>query len=275
VLTIAWDTKTHDFRMGQWFKGRIYEHRCDLSPSGEKLIYFAAKHRAPLFTWTAVSRPPFLTALAMWPKGDAWGGGGLFKTERTISLNHPKGQSALADGFKLPRSMSVEPCGAYSGRGEDDPILSQRLRRDGWKLKQAAEGWENKPTSRIWYEPSKKETWTRSRGVWTLEMSIVGIHERDGPWYVLRHRVMDTQGNVALDLGRSDWADWSQSGELLFAREGRIYRIAAADRSTFGVPEELIDLRNVKFEAIVPPPEATLWKGRAPRGAILVESARK
>jgi hypothetical protein len=115
VLTIAWDTGTHEFRMGQWFKGRIYEHRCDLSPSGEKLVYFAAKHRAPLFTWTAVSRPPYLTALALWPKGDAWGGGGLFKNERTISLNHPRSQFDLAENFKLPRALSVEPCGAYSG----------------------------------------------------------------------------------------------------------------------------------------------------------------
>lgn len=72
--------------MGQWFKGRIYERRCDLSPSGEKLIYFAAKYRSPLYTWTAVSRPPFLTALLLWPKGDAWGGGGLFNNERTIGL---------------------------------------------------------------------------------------------------------------------------------------------------------------------------------------------
>jgi len=38
VLTIGWDTQTHEFRMGQWFKGRLYERRCDLSPSGEKLV---------------------------------------------------------------------------------------------------------------------------------------------------------------------------------------------------------------------------------------------
>lgn len=27
VLTIAWDTETHEFRMGQWFKGRL-KRRC-------------------------------------------------------------------------------------------------------------------------------------------------------------------------------------------------------------------------------------------------------
>ena len=66
VLLLTWNTETDELRQGQWFKGRIYERRCDLSPSGEKLIYFAAKHRGPHGTWTAVSRPPYLTALAMW-----------------------------------------------------------------------------------------------------------------------------------------------------------------------------------------------------------------
>ena len=68
VLTISWNTETHEFQMGQWFNGRIYERRCDLSPSGERLIYFAATQRPPFFTWTAVSRPPFLKALAYGPK---------------------------------------------------------------------------------------------------------------------------------------------------------------------------------------------------------------
>ncbi len=83
VAVISWDTERDEFRLGQWLKGRIYEHRCDLSPSGQKLIYFAANHRNPMRTWTAVSRPPFLTALLLWPKGDTWDGGGSFENERT------------------------------------------------------------------------------------------------------------------------------------------------------------------------------------------------
>ena len=44
VATIGWDLTTDTFRLGQWFRGRIYERRCDLSPDGKYLIYFAAKH---------------------------------------------------------------------------------------------------------------------------------------------------------------------------------------------------------------------------------------
>lgn len=100
-------------------------------------------------------------------------------------------------------------------------------------------------------------------------MSVVGIHERDGSWYVLEHRILDAHGRAALDLGRSDWADWSRSGELLFAREGRLYRIVVDRRSELGTPEELIDLSDLKFEPSMAPPQAIVWNGRSPRGKVL------
>ncbi len=34
VQLIKWNTKTDTFEAGQWFHGRIYERRCDLSPDG-------------------------------------------------------------------------------------------------------------------------------------------------------------------------------------------------------------------------------------------------
>src|SRR6185295_18250857 len=45
VQLIRWYTETDTFEPGQWFHGRIYEERCDLSPNGEHLIYFATKHQ--------------------------------------------------------------------------------------------------------------------------------------------------------------------------------------------------------------------------------------
>src|SRR5262245_50581242 len=68
-----WNTKRDTFEPGQCFRGRIYPEKCDLSPNGKLFIYFAGKFQ-PLAadrgygdTWTAVSRPPYLTALALWP----------------------------------------------------------------------------------------------------------------------------------------------------------------------------------------------------------------
>src|SRR5688572_9568297 len=79
VEVIRWDTARDTFERGQWFHGRIYERRSDLSPDGALLVYFASKFdrvtrsdRHYTNAWTAVSRPPWLTALALWPKGDCW-----------------------------------------------------------------------------------------------------------------------------------------------------------------------------------------------------------
>jgi hypothetical protein len=71
-----WDTAQDSFESGQWFRGRIYPEKCDVSPNGKLFIYFAGKFRPRDVatgydrTWIAVSRPPYLTALALWPVGD-------------------------------------------------------------------------------------------------------------------------------------------------------------------------------------------------------------
>lgn len=56
VQLVKWNTDTDEFEEGQWFKGRIYERRCDLSPNGRFLVYFAANYKEPFLSWTAVSK---------------------------------------------------------------------------------------------------------------------------------------------------------------------------------------------------------------------------
>jgi hypothetical protein len=45
VQNLKWDMATDTFTPGQWFKGRIYERRCDVLPNGEYLVHFAATYR--------------------------------------------------------------------------------------------------------------------------------------------------------------------------------------------------------------------------------------
>lgn len=155
VLLCRWNTLDDTVEEGQWLKGRVYERRCDLSPDGELLVYFAANYRKPLYSWTAVSRPPCFTAVALWPKGDGWGGGGLFRSDDQLLLNHRAPEMQLASGFQVPRWLRVSPFGEHSGWGEDDPIWSERLRRDGWT--QASEGRYRKNSfdAKVWitFEP--------------------------------------------------------------------------------------------------------------------------
>jgi len=130
---ILWHTDTDRFEPGAWFKGRIYEERCDLSPDGQLLLYFALQgsrwRTSYKGTWTAVSRPPWLHALVLWPHGDTWGGGGRFVDKRKVALwtgmplathpDHPLvGLEAVsgsrADAGNLPKSDLREK--EWSGR---------------------------------------------------------------------------------------------------------------------------------------------------------------
>jgi hypothetical protein len=225
VLLLAWNLDDDTFEEGQWLKGRIYERRCDLSPDGRYLLYFAANWKEPYQSWTAISRPPFLTALALWPKGDAWGGGGHFASNKHILLNHRPEHMQLAEDYKLLRSWKVEPLGEHSGRGEDDPIWSSRLLRDGW-TRRSNETKRTDRKGRVWVTYDTPVVWEKKHPFAdrVLRMSIEGIGERDGSWYLITHEIIDGETRQMTPLGRTDWAEWSRNGDLLHSRETKLYR---------------------------------------------------
>jgi hypothetical protein len=271
VLLCKWDLRSDTFEHGQWFKGRIYERRCDLSPDGELLIYFAASYKSPLRSWTAVSRPPYLKALMLWKKGDGWGGGGLFSSPRQILLNHRSNEMIRADGLKLPESFSIKPLGEHSGWGEDDPIWPTRLVRDGWKPAQGSG--HSKPDwgAKMRWKLDPPIIWQKPHPLWperyTLRKSIRGIHERNGPWYLIDYDLQKHNGKSAA-IGRCDWADWAPNGDLLFAQSGCIYRLSPRRRK-FGPIElsrTIADFNALEFEPVAAPAKATEWpKGLKPK----------
>ncbi len=92
---ILWETEGDHFTHGAWFKGRIYEDECDLSPDGKLFVYAVhqGSRSGSSFThaWTAISRPPWLHALVLWPQGTTYGGGGRFTAPRTLWGRSSKG----------------------------------------------------------------------------------------------------------------------------------------------------------------------------------------
>ncbi len=87
---IGWDTRRDVFEHGAWIKGRIYESACDLSPDGRLLVagvrQSAQSGTSYTHAWTAVSRAPWLQALALWPQGTIYGLGGRFDGPRSLIL---------------------------------------------------------------------------------------------------------------------------------------------------------------------------------------------
>jgi hypothetical protein len=266
VMLATWNTDDDTIEHGQWLKGRIYERRCDLSPDGEFLVYFAASWRKPYDTWTAVSRPPFLTALALWPKGDAWGGGGRFAAATRLELNHGPNAFALAEGFSLPRWLDVVPMGEYAGRGEDEPAWTARLERDGWTLVSRGRVVKGAAGARVWLTIDPPAIWEKPHPTnrrYVLRMIVSGIHEQDGGWYVTHHEVIDAEGEP-IPLGRSDWADWSSSGDLLFAADGQLLRVRHDARGLRRFADRVViaDFRELTFTERRAPEEKTRWGPR-------------
>ena len=248
VQLIRWWLDSDTFEEGQWFKGRIYERRCDLSPSGERFVYFAQDFGRAPGSWTAVSKPPYLTALVLWAKGDCWGGGGLFDSELTLRLNHrPGAESKAEDTYSLPKKFKVRLLGDHSGWGEDDPINHYRLIRDGWRHVQQGRSKRSSEKAEISYPFDPSDIYARAHpGVLRVDLFQItlGIGVRNGPWYKQDYAVLPRQQKTAfgrlepaelerqaeLYLADCSWADWAPNGDLLYA-----YRRAAVPFKMFGI----------------------------------------
>lgn len=90
---IIWQTNTDRFEDGEWWRGRIYEDKCGLSPDGRLFVYFGYQWKPRyvpegVFAFTAVSRPPHFKPVALWPTGDTWGGGGYFPDNKRLVMNY-------------------------------------------------------------------------------------------------------------------------------------------------------------------------------------------
>jgi hypothetical protein len=261
VRLISWNTDTDTFEGGQWLKGRIYERRCDLSPDGRYLIYFAAKQKPPHYAWTAISRPPYLTALTFWPKGDCWEGGGLFEDARNVWLNDALSETSK-EAKDVPDNLKLWP---RAFGGEDQPIYSLRLLRDGWTLAQPGIS-QNVPrellTAGSMYFPYiPPEIWERSAASGDrLRMVIHGLGEQGGDWYVVSHEIVTPDGQT-IDLGRTDWADWDRNGDLLYARDGKLFRLSPGTRGRFdpAASREIADFNGDRFQTMPPTEEAKSW----------------
>jgi len=285
VRLIRWNVADDTFDLGQWFKGRIYEKRSDLSPDGTKVIYFAQKiNRRTLtdpgftYAWTAISRPPFLTALGLWPKGDCWNGGGLFETNARVLLNH-----ADASPHESHPAKGLDVISAVVALGEDNSVLDRRLSRDGWRLVQPWQGrfiespyalaHQEMMERGLSVEEMMKESFRRN----LHELSTDSGHITDAP--EIREKARPIGGDTLvmtlhLDkfarrykfrlretrlpaLNGAEWADWDQRGRLAFARDGKL--VVAEKAGERWTVRGLADFNAQKPEAMVAPAWATEW----------------
>lgn len=267
VQMLHWDLARDVVTPGQWLSGRLYNERCDLSPSGRLLVYFAGKFTGDIPTFTAICRPPYFTALALWKEHGTWGGGGCFEHDRRLVLNSGDRDSERAGGRSIPADFVIEPWSMRPTLPTGDDLWPQNR---GWT--RIADGIVTKErTPRMFVsftEPQVHEKPNPLHPRLALERSLLGRFETNGPTQVYSYRLLertrrDPSGPPAHSepLGRLDWADWDLDGSLLFGHAGCLWRrqmsgSLAGPRAPATV---VADLRAHGFTNLPPPDSARVW----------------
>lgn len=256
---LKWNLRNDRIEPGQWIEARIRVDRSDISPDGKLVAAFVAAYRKAPGTWTAISRPPYFTALAAWPKGDTWGGGGLFGSGTRLFLWHDTemkdgiDQFKLLDDFTLPKRFRVTPFFGNSPVPACD-IEQSRMVLSGWRFVQRY----------VWHQGASEfaEPEIMVRPVDHAKKPRFELRRWRLSFDTLRAEVRDLTAGTQRDLGRVHWVDTDAKGDVLWSQKGCLYRLAGPSRGRMNLeaePKLVADLNGMSFEPIVAPKRATRW----------------
>lgn len=241
VCTVLWNRMRDTFKLGQWMRGRIYERRCDLSPEGKWLIYFAMNGRWESETkgsWTAISRVPYLKALGLFAKGDCWNGGGMFLSNREFWLNDGYGHTQLKAATGLRRNIDGHPKEYYGG--ECLTVYYNRLQRDGWLMH------DEEYQGATLFEKKLPRSWRLRK------LAFAEISRPPGlGCYWDAHELRHESTNTILAFPEWEWADYID-GRLTWAVEGKLMA-GRLGRGQISSQKLLYDFNGMKFEAVTAP----------------------
>jgi hypothetical protein len=207
-----WDLEAMSYVPGAWLRGTLYPQRCDVSPDGKYLCYFAFKPRttwAAGSTYVAVSRLPWLHALAAWGTPGTWSRGLHFTSNSQERPEAPDVGSADGLAFGLRASVAASFLVERRRGWRESADTPPRTSDDMWDEQRgdAVEMFKTDPTGsgailrvRGHIAAFRSGPDGSSKAMYTLEMAR-GLRTLD-----------DVQ-----------WAEWSHDGRLLVAtNDGRL-----------------------------------------------------
>jgi hypothetical protein len=175
----------------------------------------------------------------------------VFRDGRTVVLNHPP-TAAKAHPNHIPKNLRVWLKGHVCG--EDDPLYSERLERDGWKLRQE---WQvgNRGYPQL-FRTLQAEFRHKLSPDRRLFLQLTRSIERFD--YSEEFSLGFTGAEPFTKIERASWADWDQQGRLVFARDGRLFSAQIMDRG--GIAErELANFNPSRPVALPSPLWAQAW----------------
>jgi hypothetical protein len=290
---LVWDFNSDEVTSGQWLKGHVYTKRADVSPDGRYVVIAASNYSKAHNSeegwltsgWTAISRPPYFSALAVWLTGGAWNGGGIWKRKRDLSLNN----FAHCWKARVKPTNAIRTKNLDLGPSENEPIYTMRLREHGWNLARKIDTKLLNPEDRVKHEKARKTFLGMGLGVFDLKdvrakMEVFESLRATEPRYgtiasqlmekrFARGRLVretDLNGDswsVEDETGKrvrswqctysqSQWVDVDRNGRLVFGDKGCLW--AWADFPA-GQPTLIADLNPNLFTPVAPPDWALQW----------------
>ena len=248
VCVIGWDRANDRFEVGQWLTGRIYERRCDLSPDGRHLIYFALNAsrtaNAAGSSWTAISRAPYLHAIGLWANDSGWNGGGVFLDDRRYWVNaFPFAHCELRVPPGLEQSTAFPFSESFGG--ECPGIYYPRLQRDGWTLR----GHERDAGGHgcSLFERALPRGWLLRK---TAHATI--DHPVGKGVYFDTHELLQPNGELRV-LDAWEWADWEPTQRRLVWIERGVLRSATLGKKELEGERAIHDFDPMRFEPLAAP----------------------
>lgn len=211
-LVARWDLQTGELARGAWLRGNLYPRRTEISPDGEVLCYFLTKQSSRPFmgmtgfqTFSAVSKLPWVTALAAWREQGTWTRGHHFVPAGTWDIGDPQHGDAT-------------PLRARWGLAKTEPAQYANELRRGWVQHEtcppraADDKWDEQRSVVL----AKERSTSGARLVLVdqgLDFETPGSIEGRLPEYRL-----EASGRTEV-LDEVVWADWHPAGMLLVATD--------------------------------------------------------
>jgi hypothetical protein len=228
VGIFSWNLKTNRISVAQWLKGRIYEYRSDLSPDGSLLMYSANKNG---FSFTVISKAPWLKALSLWKNVGGCGGGLLINNKDYMLFDGSESYNELR-AAKLTGIASDK-------RLYRNGTYPERLRRFGWDLQEEKK--EQLVFSKRLGKNSKIEKlWHR----WQLTSGTNTPSEWES------HRL--TLHDVTLEMESWEWCEVFQ-GSLLWSENGCLFKAPIKNFSDIKTVELIYDFNDEKIQLLDAP----------------------
>jgi hypothetical protein len=244
-----WDVAAGAYEPGAWIHANLYPQRCDVSPDGRWFAYFTLRPSARWEvgpTYLAVSRLPWLTALAAWPTCGTWSQGAHFVEDPGV---WQVGEPAHGDAAPLRRRL---------GLALNAPALFAVERRRGWgeapgsPPKRADDMWDLRRADTLTLEKPRPGSAGRTR------LTVQGLYAafRSGAPGEVLYGVASDAGERPLE--DAQWADWDARGRLLVATTSGRLQIRSGPEPGDAVESE-IDLAALAPAPAAPPSRAAEW----------------